>query len=671
MCIEVGNDLNLYPSLPVIIWGTKTAAEICYRALQKKNISIAAVGDNNAQKWGEKFHGITILSAEQIKALYPNALIVVGSFWYDVSESVMARLKKINRKFSYCRFEQIEYLYETECLQRRINDKGRYWHILHNIYREEECRWKRITDKKVISEYRYIMCEDWQSDIKNLLTEVYGIKTLYLICNADKRKLMLSAVNELTKYENIGHIVPVLDTLHIEDGEILKTLNGKAFYLICGEEKGTCQAPYTAECEAPVEYRQLPDELFKDRAIEKENVVTEAEIVQSVMDYVEVKKDERKDAAHQDSRPVHIVQLFNGLANQMLMYLFGRFLEQESDRAVIFDDTILALDVLDKEENVRRISQWNRARSLDEVRKIVSQTRERNSFYQFRRAEIAEVLDAPIRLLSDYFDRKVWIKYLRKVKHQLTGKYAQSFPLGQVLMEGGTEVALVRDVRMPEDFFGVKHCFCLDTYIFSMPYVQGSVTEYMLHNRKNLYFMGIWADGTAEDWLMGNRGWVAGQIRFRPDLNERNQVYMREILESDGIMVHIRRGDFVYAGMAANAAYFRRAIAAAEEMQEYTDRKYYIFSDDLIWCQENEAALGIEKVKDRTLYITGNAGKDSYVDMYLMSSGKISIPTPGSSFSYMAMLISETMEKTIDIPRYLYDLQEGADPQPVFINIGT
>ena len=437
--MEFGNELNLHTSIPVVIWGTKTAAEICYRTLRKKNISIAAVGDNNAQQWGKKFNGITILSAEQIKTLYPNALIVVGSFRYDVSEAIIARLKRINRKFSFYRFEQIEYLYETECQQRRINDKGRYWHILHNIYREEERYWNRITDRNVISEYRYIMCEDWHGDIKSLLAEVYGIKTLYLIFGADRRNLIPSAVNELTKYGNIGHIIPVLDTLHIEEGEILKALNGKAFYLICGEEKGTCQAPYTAECEAPVEYRQLPDELFTDRAIEKETVVTEAEIVQSVMDYVEGKKDERKDAAHQDSRPVHIIQIFNGLANQMLMYLFGRFLEQESDRAVIFDDTILALDVLDKEENVRRISKWNRARSLDEVRKIVSQTRERNSFYQFRRAEIAEVLDAPIRLLSDYFDREVWIKYLRKVKHQFTGKYAQSFPLGQVLMEGGTD----------------------------------------------------------------------------------------------------------------------------------------------------------------------------------------------------------------------------------------
>ena len=78
--------------LPVVIWGTKTAAEICYRVLRKRKIDIAAVGDNNAQKWGEKFYGITIFSAEQIKALYPNALIVVASFRYDVSDAIIALL---------------------------------------------------------------------------------------------------------------------------------------------------------------------------------------------------------------------------------------------------------------------------------------------------------------------------------------------------------------------------------------------------------------------------------------------------------------------------------------------------------------------------------------------------------------------------------------------------
>lgn len=668
--MEFGNDLNLHTSIPVVIWGTKTAAEICYRTLRKKNIPIAAVGDNNPLQWGKKFNGITILSAEQIKALYPNALIVVGSFRYDVSEAIIARLKQINRKFSFYRFEQIEYLYETEYLQRRINDKARYWHILHNIYREEESCWNRITDRNVISEYRYVMCKDWHGDIKSLLAEVYGIKTLYLIFGADRRNLIPSAVNELTKYGNIGHIIPVLDTLRIEeDREILKTLDGKAFYLICGENQETYQTFCSAEYGVPIEFRQLPDDLFTDRIYGRENAVTEEKIIQSVMDFVEGKKKKRKPSMDTCSKAIHIVQLFNGLANQMLMYLFGRFVEEESNRVVIFDDTILSLDVCDENENIRRMSRWNKSMAEDEVRDMVAQTRAKNSFYKFKRAEIAEVFDIPIRLLSDYFEEEIWQMYLDKIKKVHSKKYAQSFPLGQVLIEAGLDFAVVRDSAMPDEFLAVRHCYDLDTYVFSRPYERDSVAEYILHNGQTMYYMGIWATGRERDWLYDNRNWAMRQFAFPVDLDDINQAYAREIQKSDSIVVHIRRGDFVHGKMAADMAYFRNAIRITEAMESYKNKRYFVFSDDLDWCQGNEAPLGIDKIRERTVYVSGNAGENSYLDMYLMSLGKICIPTPGSSFDYVAILASRTIEKIVDVPRYLYNLKHGLDDTPLFIAV--
>lgn len=664
--MKFGNDLNSHINIPVAIWGTKTAAEICYKVLQKKNINIAAVGDNNAQQWGNKFNGITILSAEQIKMLYPNALIVVGSFWHDVSETIIAHLKQINRKFSFCRFEQIEYLYETKCLQRSISDKGRYLHIIYNIYREEECCWKRITNKKVISEYRYIMCEEWRDDLKELLTDAYGIKALYLISDIHKRNLLLPAVNELATYENIGHIVLVLDTLCIEDKDILKVLADKVFYLICGEYKETYQTFCSSEYGVPVEFRQLPDELFTDRTIDKETAVTETEIVQSVMDFVEGKKEARKDLAHRGSRPVHIVQLFNGLANQMLMYLFGKFVEEESNRIVIFDDTILSLDVYDEDENIRRMCRWNKSMTEDEVRDMVAQTRAKNSFYKFKRAEIAEVFDIPIRLLSDYFEEEMWQKYLEKIKKEHSKKYAQSFPLGQVLIEAGLEFAVVRDSVMPDEFLAVRHCYDLDTYIFSRPYEMDSVAEYLLHNEQTMYYMGVWATGRERDWLYDNRNWAMRQFSFPVNLDDINQAYAREIQKSDSVVIHIRRGDFVHGKMAADMAYFRDAIRITEDMESYKNKRYFIFSDDLDWCKSNEVSLGIDKISEKTVYVSGNAGENSYLDIYLMSLGKIAIPTPGSSFDYVAILVSRTMEKIVDVPRYLYNLKHGLDDTPLF-----
>ena len=52
-----------------------------------------------------------------------------------------------------------------------------------------------------------------------------------------------------------------------------------------------------------------------------------------------------------------------------------------------------------------------------------------------------------------------------------------------------------------------------------------------------------------------------------------------------------------------------------------------------------------------------------------MSLGKAIIPTPGSSFSYVAMLVSKSIEKCIDVPRYLYDLDHGETHIPVVIDV--
>lgn len=669
MGIEDLDSQNLNTYRPIVIWGTRTAAEICYKVLQKRKMDIAAVGENNAKHWGKKFHGITVLSAEQISAIYHDALIVIGSFRYDITEAIIKGLQQINQEFAFLRFGQIEYIYETECVQRVISNKEKYLSIINNIYKDRECPWNRRTNQYVISEYCYAISDSEADDIKKVLEDVYGIKALYLTVSVDRLNIVVPMLERLTEYENIGHIILVLDRIRAADKETLNGLSGKLFYIICGEEAAAPDTQWRdEEVLCPIEFRELPEELFIDNAVSQKDRVTEETIVQSVMHFVgeDVKQGE---PTCKKTKPVHIVQLFNGLANQMLMYLFGRFVEEESGGIVIFDDTILNLDVYDEDENMRRMCQWNKAMSVEEVRDMVAQTREKNSFYQFKRAEIAEVLDIPIRLLSDYFEEEVWRKYLNLIKEKHSRKYAQCFPLGHVLSEAGIDCTIVRDSLMPDEFLAAGHCLNLDTYIFSRPYGHDSVAEYMLHNAKTIYYMGIWATGREKDWLYSNRDWVRKQIDFRVELCDENQAYAIRIQDSDSVVIHIRRGDFVCGRMSADIAYFKKAIRATEKMEDYKDKRYFIFSDDLEWCQSNETPLGIDGIKDRTIYVSGNTGRSSYIDMYLMSLGKISIPTPGSSFGYVAVLVSKTMEKLVDVPRYLYHSQHGIDDAPQFIDL--
>lgn len=659
-------DRNIYS--PVIVWGTKTAAEICFRVLEGRGILISAVGDNNIQVQGERLHEVMVLSAEQIKELYPDAMIVIGCFNPDISEKIISGLKLVSGKFSFCRFEQIESCYEIECLGRKVHNRERYSRIMRPVYRDEGCVWKRKTDKGIVSEYRYALHGGRMDDLRRTLVGIPGLKTLYLIVDGKDLAWMPSVMDELLEYDKIGHIVLVTDRLSVAGGKILKRLAERVFYVICGKEESDCQA-YFKEQGLLVEFRELSKELFVNRAESGTAVITEECIVQSVLHFAGYGAEESIAPRFEEAKTVHIVQLFNGLANQMLMYLFGRFLEEGTGRTVIFDDTILCLDILDEDENVKRIFRWNRGRTLEDVKSIVAKTREGNSFYMFKRAEIAEILDAPIRLLSDYFDKDVWRRYLDRVKEFFSGKYAQGFPLGQVLIENGLEVAVVRDAIMPDEFLAVKHCFCLDTYVFNRPYEADSVTDYIMHYKETMYCMGIWATGKTEDWLLHNRQWIRQQIAFRMELSGANREYEREIRQSDGVMVHIRRGDFVNAKISADTGYFKQAIAAAEEMNEYRNKKYFIFSDDLEWCQRNEEALGIGRVRDKVVYVSGNSGRESYIDMWLMSLGKVSIPTPGSSYSYMAVLMSETIERCIDIPKYMYGLEYGLDQPTLFTRV--
>lgn len=650
--------LNRSIRLPVVIWGTQIASQICYRILKDKKICISAVGDNNTQKWGEKFHDIIIMSADTIKEKYADAIIVIGSFFYDTTDVIIAQLKTINKNFTFCRFQQIEYLYETEYLNRMIYNKKKYYQIIYNISNDSQCAWKRKTNKDVMTEYHYILQDPEASDLKEILNHIYGIKTLYLIVSTYKVIYLLSIVNEVIQYDNIGHLVIVLDDATDIGKVILKKLTKKIFYIICDETKIDLISDLE-EMGFLVESRKLQSEIFINQDRYKHTILTENVIIYSVLRFLGDKRSENYKSMNKKIKPVYIVQLFNGLANQMLMYLFGRFLEEETDRIVIFDDTVLNLDMFDRDENIRRMTQWNKLMSVEEVEKMVTETREKNSFYRFKRAEIAEVFDIPIRLLSDYFDDELWKRYLNKVKEKISNKYSQSFPLGQVLLEYGVNISVVRDTIMPNEFYGVKNCFCFDTYILDKVYGKKSMTNFILNNQKNTYYLGIWATGRNEDWLLHNRKWVSEKFHFHLKLDGKNQYYVKMMKQFDGIIVHVRRGDFVYGKLAVDAEYFKNAICLIDEEVEYKNKKYFIFSDDLDWCQQNLRLLGIDRVKNKTVFINGNRGENSYIDMFLMSLGKVIIPSPGSSFGYMAILLSKTVEKSINIPKYLYEMRQN------------
>lgn len=676
-CIEADEILNSVLNntcgRPVIVWGTKAAGQIFCRLLQMYGVQITAAGDNNPNEHENSLPEIQVLSMEQISNLYPRAVIMIGSFSCRVSDEIILQLKQSGGDFKFCRFDQAACFYESEYLKRFIGKEERLVRIINNIRKDAVHDWKREMDKRVMLEYRYRVSDSEAKDLERELGNIYAVKNLILITSAEQIHSCVKLVSKLSEKDTAGHIIIALQVKPGIDLTALQQLVRKVFYLICDESADKELISQIRKAGFIVDMKKLPDQLFSERTTVTDKPLTEHTIIKTVQQYA---GSTYVNAAipcelKTDSQPVYIVQLFNGLANQMLMYLFGRFLEENSDRKVIFDDTILCLDVLDKEENIRRIHGWNPSLTEAQIQKGVAQTREKNSFYLFQRAEAAEVFHLPVRLLSDYFDKKTWQDFLVKVKKEISFKYAQAFPLGQLLTDAGTEIAVIRDHLMPEEFLAVNHCCCVDAYAVEMPYQPDSVADFILHGIQNKYFIGIWATGRAKDWLLCNRKWAGGFFRFKPELNKRNEEYERQLKQSDGVIIHIRRGDFALFHMSADAEYFRQAVEVANAMDRYRDKKYFIFSDDIGWCRQHKKELGLEQTEEKICFVEGNTGKYSFMDLYLMTLGKVMIPTPGSSFSYVAALISETMELCVNIPEYVYHLEHGMTKKPVFVELQT
>lgn len=654
---------------PVVIWGTKTAAKICCRVLKKFYITIVAAGDNDIQNIGKKLYGIPVLSLQEIRKMYPDALVVIGNFSPNATDSIIRQLQAENKRFSFLEFGQIEYLYELRYLNRTIQDSGKLYRIINHVRYNGDKAWKRQINKGVMTEYRYVIRDDKAEDLKAHLSGIYGVKNMVLIADKGHINELKCVLDDLEALDNIGHMIVALDYRDTFEKDDLVYLASKLFYVICDETAPKSFLEYLEKNGLNTVTNAVSEEVFSQRNSKKKTVLSEKIIVESMIAYTGCGQDNDRCISELKAQPAYIVQLFNGLANQVLMYLFGRFMEEESERIVVFDDTILSLDITDEEENRRRIHRWTKAYTWEETCTGVGETRKRNSFYHFKRAEIAEVFDAPIHLLSDYFDDRTWRVYLEKIKREHTCKYAQSFPLCHVLLEYGVDVKIIKDNLLPKEFLPVDNCCCIDPYIWEKTYEKYSITDFLAHSRENLYFMGGWSDGRVEDWLFRNRKWVEKQLSFRLKWNETNRMYAEMIKNSDGIMLHIRRGDFVYYKKSASTEYFCKAIQLTAHLNEYREKKYFVFSDDLAWCREHKRELGLEEVRDNVVFVSGNEGISSYMDMYLMSLGKVVIPTLGSTFGYVSMLVSHTMEKCIDMPRYFYNMEHGMAPDVEFITI--
>ena len=129
---------------------------------------------------------------------------------------------------------------------------------------------------------------------------------------------------------------------------------------------------------------------------------------------------------------------------------------------------------------------------------------------------------------------------------------------------------------------------------------------------------------------------------FRQQLTGRNLELMSEILTTDSVSIHVRRGDYIkYGYPILGVDYYKSAVDSL--MARVAAPNFFVFSDDPDWADKNLDFLPAKKI------VRGNTGRLSYVDLQLMSSCRHNI-LANSGYSLFAEWLNTNPKKIVVKP---------------------
>ena len=158
---------------------------------------------------------------------------------------------------------------------------------------------------------------------------------------------------------------------------------------------------------------------------------------------------------------------------------------------------------------------------------------------------------------------------------------------------------------------------------------------------------GFW---TSFRYAQGIEDTLRKDFAFRLPLDERNQKLAEQLQAEESVSVHVRRSEYLSMDdlyVTLDADYYRNAIAYFEGKLDKP--VFYVFSDDIEWCEDNLHT-------ERMVFVDWNEGVDVYYKkMQLMSLCKHNI-VANSSFSMWGAWLNPNPAKIVVRPsRYYVD----------------
>lgn len=158
---------------------------------------------------------------------------------------------------------------------------------------------------------------------------------------------------------------------------------------------------------------------------------------------------------------------------------------------------------------------------------------------------------------------------------------------------------------------------------------------------QSYYFYGVFANFQFFDKIKDKIRMI---YQFPQITDESNIRWEKEISNSESVGIHIRHGDYVAWGIElVPEKFYRKAIAYIREHILDRELKYFVFTDDPVYAKETYSDM------DNLYVVEGNIGKNSYIDMQLMSLCKHNI-TANSTFSFWGAYLNSNPCKIVVAP---------------------
>lgn len=157
----------------------------------------------------------------------------------------------------------------------------------------------------------------------------------------------------------------------------------------------------------------------------------------------------------------------------------------------------------------------------------------------------------------------------------------------------------------------------------------------------SIYMSGYWTSSIQH--LVGLRRQLSVEVRPKREMPRRMNLLVEKISGCQSTAIHVRRTDFLSseASRRRNEICLSFYLNAMDHVRERTET-FYIFSDDIEWCQD--------KFGDRNVtYVSRLDGESDAQHLYTMSKAQNFI-VPNSTFSWWAAWLSASRDKVVIRP---------------------